>query len=48
MKDSKNVIGFIAFIVVCLAAGGLGAISTTPEIEGWYKTIEMPFWDLPD
>ena len=36
------------FIVVCLGAGGLGAIATTPEIEGWYKTIEKPSWNPPD
>ncbi|MEZ5951959.1 MAG: TspO/MBR family protein [Planctomycetaceae bacterium] len=28
--------------------GGLGAIATTPEIEGWYKTIEKPSWNPPD
>lgn len=40
--------GLVVFIVVCLGAGGLGAIATTPEIEGWYKTIEKPIWNPPD
>ena len=48
MKDSIRWIGLVGFIVVCLGAGGLGAIATTPEIEGWYKTIEKPSWNPPD
>jgi len=34
------------FIAVCLGAGGLGAIATTPEIDGWYRTIAKPDWNL--
>lgn len=41
-------VGLMVFIVVSLGAGGLGAIATTPEIEGWYKTIEKPLWNPPD
>lgn len=40
--------GLVVFIIVCLGAGGLGAIATTPEIEGWYKGIEKPAWNPPD
>jgi len=39
---SLQVTLLVAFVVVCLSAGGLGAIATTPEIDGWYKTIEQP------
>lgn len=48
MTESKQWIGLILFLVACLGAGGLGAIATTPEIEGWYKTIEKPSWNPPD
>ncbi len=48
MKDNFRWIGLAVFIVACLGAGGLGAIATTPEIEGWYKTIEKPSWNPPD
>jgi len=48
MKDSVRCLGLVVFIVVCLGAGGLGAIATTPEIEGWYNTIEKPSWNPPD
>jgi len=40
-------IGLLVFIVICVGAGGLGAIATTPEIEGWYKTITKPSWNPP-
>ena len=48
MKERVRWIGLAIFIVVCLGTGGLGAIVTTPEIEGWYKTIEKPSWNPPD
>ena len=41
-------IGLVVFIVVCLGIGGLGAIATTPEIAGWYKTLAKPAWNPPD
>jgi tryptophan-rich sensory protein len=40
--------GLLVFLVVCLGAGGLGAIATTPEIEGWYRTLAKPAWNPPD
>jgi benzodiazapine receptor len=48
MKESARWVGLAIFLVVCLGAGGLGAVATTPEIEGWYKTIEKPSWNPPD
>lgn len=48
MKESVRGIGLVVFIAVCLGAGGLGAIATTPEIQGWYKSIDKPTWNPPD
>ena len=48
MTPRKCWIGLVIWIAVCLGAGGLGAIATTPEIEGWYKTIAKPSWKPPD
>lgn len=36
------------FLVICLSAGGLGAVATTPEIDGWYGTIAKPVWNPPN
>ncbi|WP_417850665.1 TspO/MBR family protein [Thalassoglobus sp.] len=38
----------IACIAISLGAGGLGAMATIPEIDGWYRTIEKPSWNPPD
>ena len=40
--------GLFVFLVVCLGGGGLGAMATTPEIEGWYGTLVKPSWNPPD
>lgn len=48
MSEPTRWIGLVVFIVVCIGAGALGAIATTPEIEGWYRTIEKPSWNPPD
>lgn len=45
---TKALMGLIVFLAICLGTGGLGAIATTPEIGGWYKTIEKPSWNPPD
>lgn len=41
-------LGLVAFLALCLGAGGLGAIATTPEIDGWYRTLQKPGWNPPD
>jgi tryptophan-rich sensory protein len=43
----KNLIALAISISLCLLAGGLGAMATTPEIDGWYQTIEKPSWNPP-
>ena len=47
MTERARWIGLAIFIFVCLGAGALGAIATTPEIEGWYKSLEKPSWNPP-
>lgn len=48
MTERTRWIGFAVFLVICLGAGGLGAIATTPEIDGWYKTVVKPTWNPPN
>ena len=47
-QDRKKWFGLVVSIGICLGAGGLGAIATTPEIEGWYRTVTKPAWNPPD
>jgi len=39
--------GLVTFVVLCLGAGGLGAIATTPEIPTWYQDLVKPSWNPP-
>lgn len=48
MTGCKQWTCLIVFIAICLGAGGLGAMVTTPEIDGWYRTITKPSWNPPD
>ncbi|NLF72596.1 MAG: tryptophan-rich sensory protein [Candidatus Anammoximicrobium sp.] len=47
MTAAVRGIGLVVLIAVCLGAGGLGAIATTPEIDGWYRTLAKPAWNPP-
>jgi len=48
MTATTRWIGLAVFVAICLGVGGLGAIATTPEIEGWYRTLVKPDWNPPD
>lgn len=48
MKERTRWIGFVLFVAVSLGAGGLGAVATTPQIDGWYRTIVKPEWNPPN
>ncbi|MFH1300567.1 MAG: TspO/MBR family protein [Planctomycetota bacterium] len=48
MEAHKRWIGLIVFLVICISAGGVGALATTPEIAGWYRTLTKPPWNPPD
>ncbi|MEZ6064547.1 MAG: TspO/MBR family protein [Planctomycetaceae bacterium] len=47
-RSAGDWLALMLFVGVCLGAGGLGAMATTPEIDGWYRTIERPAWSPPD
>ena len=35
-------------LIVCLGAGGVGALLTNPEIDGWYRELAKPSWNPPN
>jgi len=39
---------FIICIALCQIVGGLGAIVTTPEINGWYASLNKPAFNPPN
>ncbi|MFV0442135.1 MAG: TspO/MBR family protein [Planctomycetaceae bacterium] len=48
MNELTRWIGLFLFVLVCVGAGGLGAVATTPEIDGWYRTVVKPEWNPPN
>jgi len=48
MSKSQQILGLIFLLAICLGVGVLGAIATTPEIDGWYRTLQKPSWNPPD
>ena len=44
----KTTVRFIVSIFVCLAAGLVGSIFTTPAIPGWYATLQKPSFSPPN
>jgi len=38
----------LVFVVICLAAGRLGAALTEPALEAWYRGLAKPAWTPPD
>lgn len=39
--------GLIVFLTICFIAAAIGGIVTGPAIDGWYETLEKPFWQPP-
>lgn len=45
----KKALGYLILnISICLLAGVLGSIFTTPNIASWYQTINKPSWNPPN
>jgi tryptophan-rich sensory protein len=48
MAPLTSPIMLLVFVVLCLAAGRLGAAFTEPALEGWYRGLAKPAWTPPD
>lgn len=38
---------YAAFIILCLAAGGLGGAATSSSVRDWYPALAKPSWTPP-
>jgi len=44
----KDIFVLLVCIILCLAAGGLGSLFTTPAIPTWYETLQKPSFNPPN
>ena len=47
LSPARQAIGLLAFIAICFAAAGLGAIATSSSVDHWYRTLAKPDWTPP-
>jgi benzodiazapine receptor len=47
-KESRNLVGLFAFIVICLIISGIGGTITASSVETWYQALEKPIFNPPD
>jgi tryptophan-rich sensory protein len=45
---SSDILGLVVFVVLGLAAGGLGSIATAPNIPSWYASLAKPAFNPPN
>jgi len=44
----KSVVRLVACFALCFAVAGLGALATTPNIPGWYASLNKPSFTPPN
>jgi benzodiazapine receptor len=47
-KRSHDVLGLVAFLVLCLAVSGIGAAVTATSVGTWYQVLHKPAFNPPD
>lgn len=47
-RRSTDILGLLAFLVVCLAVSALGGLVTASSVGGWYQTLAKPPFNPPD
>lgn len=48
MTTTRQVIGLVISVAVCLGCAGIGSLLTLPSISTWYATIQKPTWNPPN
>jgi tryptophan-rich sensory protein len=45
---AQDILALAAFLAICLIAGGLGTLATTPNIPTWYAGLTKPSFNPPN
>lgn len=48
MPTSRNTYGLIVALLICFGASAIGALLTTPHIDGWYASLNRPSYAPPN
>jgi benzodiazapine receptor len=50
MEESKinNILKLVTSVIICLLAGFIGSVFTSPSIPAWYATLTKPSFNPPD
>lgn len=47
-RASRDVLGLLAFIILCLMVSGIGGYVTATSVDTWYQTLHKPTFNPPD
>lgn len=47
-KARRDLVGLLAFIILCLAVSGVGGAITATSVDTWYQALEKPPFNPPD
>ncbi len=48
LKPSRDLLGLIALVVLCLAMSAIGGAITATSVDGWYQVLRKPPFNPPD
>jgi len=48
LKLSNDVLGLIAFVILCLVVSGIGGAITATSVDTWYQGLRKPSFNPPD
>ena len=48
LPGRRDSLGFIAFLVLCLAVAALGGAATASSVGNWYPTLAKPAFNPPN
>jgi benzodiazapine receptor len=47
MITTRHAMGLLILVAICLGAGAVGSLFTSPSIPTWYATLQKPSWTPP-
>ena len=47
VSRTRDLLGLVAFVVLCFGAATLGGVAVSSAAPGWYATLAKPSWTPP-